>query len=294
LSLNPRSPLLWYSKALAHFAVGELKEDIESLEQASRCCSKALECSTHPIAQFWNDWGITLMKLSELTHDQSTLESALDKFERAFNSKEIGEILLNPDLILLYHYGCALDFLGDFTSSARDYERAVQVLSHVVRQDPTYAHARYNLAIALSHLGEASSDVESFHKSLEHFHVILNRDSEDGIAWNECGLALLNLAQLSEGDYDPEKTKFYYDQAEEKFVYSLSMGESIAAYHLACLYSLTRNFAASMHFIEKAQSANVLPPIDDLLHDEWLEGVRSTDDFRSFITLLSQRHEERM
>ena len=41
-----------------------------------------------------------------------------------------------------------------------------------------------------------------------------------------------------------------------------------------------------MHFLEKADVASALPPLDDLLQDEWLENLRGTPSFRNYISHL--------
>lgn len=293
LTLNSRHPFLWYGKALAYFAIGDLHNDEEMLEKACHACSKVMEYGGQTVSQFWADWGIALVKLAEISADQAYLESAIEKFEKALESKDLDYILNDDsDSGLLYHYGCAHDFLGDFTGNVQDYERAVLILTHVVKQDPQHPHAQYNLAVALIHLGEANNDVDCFVRAIEHFPALLQEDIEDEVAWNEWGLALLNLAHLTSEDFPPEKSAKYFDQSEEKLIHAIALGSTSAYYNLACLYSLRKNYAASMHFIEKAASANALPSMDDILHDEWLDGLRETPDFRYFISVQSQKNDQ--
>lgn len=291
LTLNPKHPLLWYGLSLAHFAIGDMKNDTALLEESVRFCSKAMECGGEIFSQFWNDWGVALLRLAEASYDQQILESAIEKFEQALGGKEISEMASDCDLEWLYNYACAYDFLGDFTEEAADHEKAIRILSHVIQQDSSYHNARYNLALALTHLGILTDDAESLHKASEQFGILLYEDLEDEAAWNDWGICLLNLARLMEEELTLSNHRAYYDQAEEKFSHAIALGYSEAFYNLACLYSLIGNLTAAMHYMERAEVAKILPPIDDILHDEWLEGLRETADFRNFITLLSNKQE---
>lgn len=292
LSLSPRHPLLWHGLALAYFAVGDMHDDVEMMENAVQSCAKVIEYGGDPFPQFWNDWGVALMKLGEMAQDQDAIELAIDRFGNACGEYK-GEIdLLTTDLEYLYNYGCAYDFLGDYTDDQHHYERAVYLLTHVLQRNPNHGNARYNLAIALTNLGETTEDMDHFHKSLELFQQLLSTHSEDENMWNDWGMTLLNVAQLSHDQMHPEVSQSLYHQAEEKMIHAIALGAQETFYNIACLYSLMNNNAAAMHFIERAEQADVLPPIDEVLSDDWLESVRSTTEFRNFITLLSHKQEQ--
>lgn len=291
LTLNSQHARLWYGLALAHYALAELQYNPKLCQESANFCAKVIECGGQAVPQFWNDWGVTLLKLAEMTHDQTNVELAIEKLEKAIGSKDVSD--LDPsqcDLEYVYNYGCAYDFLGDNTEDARDYEKAIQILSFVVKQDPSYTHARYNLALALSHLGELEEDIESFHKSLEQFQILLSQDAEDEAAWNDWGMTLLHLGQLLYDPIHPMHSLTYYEQAEEKFTHAIALGHASSFYNLACLYSLIGNNTAAMHYIERSEASGALPSIDDIMHDEWLIALREMPEFKSFIALLSNRH----
>lgn len=292
LTLNENDPMLWYGLSLSHFAIGELLSDIEMIEKSTHCFSRVMEQGGQIFPQFWNDWGVALMKLAEMTNDPKYVETAIEKFERAINQHAEDPNNQECDLEWLYNYGCALDFLGDFTEDACDYERAVQILSKVLEQDPSYAFARYNLALSLSHLGEHTDDVECFQKALYHFEVLLSSDHEDEMAWNDWGLTLMNYAQLVHDPLHPEQALHLYELAESKLMHSVALGCTQAFYNLACLHALTGHLTAAMHYIERAEVAGILPPVEDLLHDEWLKGIRDTQEFRNYISLLTNKYEK--
>lgn len=292
LSLNERHHLLWHGLALAHFALGEFNNDLQMLEKATRYCAKVMETGGKVFPQFWNDWGIALMKLTELTREQSYIEAAITKFERAINANDYENEKVGTDLEWLYNYGCAHAFLGEFSQETTHYERAIQVLSDVLQLDSNYTEARYNLALSLAHLGVLTDDIDHFHQSLEHFNILLTNDNEDEAMWNDWGLTLLNLADLIQDEMNPELSQNLFLQAEDKFKHAIALGGIEAFYNFSCLYSLQGNYSAAMHYFARAEQAEALPHIDDVMHDEWLEGLRQTTDFRNFISLRMTKHEK--
>lgn len=294
LTLNPHSPVLWHGCALAHFAIGDMCGDITMLETASSYCARVLEYSSGKLpAQFWNDWGVVYMKLAEVTNSQQHVECAIDKFETALNLRFPGEIRPTRDPEWWYNYGCALDFLGDYTEDARQYEKAINILTQVLEFDPNSPHVRYNLALTWLHLGELTEDADYFYKAVEHFQTLVHNHPEDEAGWNDYGLALIHLAQLTSDAAHPEKTRELYERSEKAFFHAVALGSTQAFYNLACLYSILENYAAAMHYIHRAEAMGVLPAVDDILYDEWLDGLRQTSDFRHFLAQLREAtHEE--
>lgn len=282
ISIKQTDSMLWYGLAVACFALGEMKDDIALIEQSIKYCSRAMEFGGQNLPQFWNDWGVSLMKLSEMTNDQKYVITAIEKFEQAIVHLPLNDI--DPEY--LYNYGCALDFLGDFTEDVACYEKAIKVLAKALDIDPSYTNARYNLALAYSHLGEATSDIEALQKACEHFQVLLDQDYEDEMSWNDWGLALITLAQLMEDTGIPHRSLAIYEQAESKLLHSVALGNVVSYYNLGCLQSLIGNYDTAFHYIEKADTAGALPCLEDLMHDEWLEGLRQTINFKNFISQI--------
>lgn len=292
LEANPSHPLLMHGMAQAYFALGDLRNDREALEKSIGYFGKVAELGGRLISQFLSDWGVALMKLGEMTSERSHIEQAAAKFEEAISNRVDELDGEEVELEWLYNYGCAMDFLGDFYDESSYYEKAVQVLSHVLKLDPEYMYARYNLALALSHLGELNSDVECFHHAIEQFHEVVLHDPEDEIAWNDYGLAFLNLATLTVDPVHLEKTQDFFDQAEVKLLHAAALGSMHAYYNLACLYALTNNPAPAIHYLEKAEQCDVLPPAEDVIHDEWLDGLRDQPAYRLVISRLLNKQDE--
>lgn len=286
LSLNDSHGAVYHGIGHAHYTIGEIKGDATIIENSLNYFSRAIELSNTPTPQCWNDWGVALMKLGEITNEKKHIETAVEKFEKAIGYKFNEASDRDVELEWLYNYGCAMDFLGDFHEEPMYYERAIQVLTHVLQIDPEYAFARYNLALSLSHLGELNSDVDCFQKAIEHFQILLEQDSEDEYAWNDWGLTLTHLAVLTYDETHPEFSKDYYEHAERKFLHAIALGNIHAFYNVACLYALTKNMPAAMHYLERADICNGLPPTEDVMHDEWLDNMRHHAPFRAFISHL--------
>lgn len=290
LAIKPDAPILWHGIAVSMVATAELKRDALMMLQGIQYLHKAIESGGAENPMLWNEWGAALMKLGELSNDRTHLEEALEKFEKAIQLQSGAPTdFTGVDTEILYNYGCAFDFLGDFTESETFYERAVQVLTHVVQADPDYVYARYNLALAWSHLGEVTTEVDCFAKAIENFQVVIAHEKEDDDCWNEWGVALIHLAQLMNDPCHPNVTEKLLEQAEAKLNHALTLGNGQAAYHLACLYSLIGHQESALHYLERADRSGSLPALDDLMHDEWLEGVRNSPGFRQFAANLERK-----
>ena len=284
LSLDNGLPSLWHGLSQAHFALGEIHGDFLMVEQAAYYCSRAVELASSS-AQYWNDWGVSLLKMGEITSLKQYILEAIEKFEQALHLR--GGIQRTTEVDWLYHYGCALDFLGDYEANSHFYERSIAILQRVLELDPSYSHAKYNLALAYAHLGEVMGENEPFHKAIEYFRQLIEEDGEDDLVWNDWGLALLNLSELTR-EGAPGETHLR-EEAENKLLQAASLGCAQAYYNLACLYALMNCHQSAMFFLEKADANGGLPPLDDILQDEWLESLRQTDMFRHFINQIKNK-----
>lgn len=286
ISLNREDPVLWHGIMMANCLLGDATSDKRAYKQATKHCMRVVDCGGHHNPFFWNDWGVILMKLGTMTHEKRYIEAALAKFEQAIRLKKQDSNSDNIEVEWLYNYGCALDFLGDYQEPSVNYEKAAQVLTRVLEINPNYHSAHFNLAMALAHLGELNDDAESFYRSFEHFATYSSYEGEDETVWCEWGVALLNFALLILDPLHPEEGISIFELAESKLIHALALGQLNASYHLACLYSLNGNYNASMNYLERASRTGVLTSLDELLHDDWLEGVRQTQLFHAFYNEL--------
>ncbi len=287
IELDSTDPLYWHSIAMTHLELFSDGEGNSEIDKCLRAFSRAVEFNPKGWPQLWNDWGVALMKLGEFTGDKHYIEAALVKFENMLKTTShsgYGEEDLNPEW--LYNYGCALDFLGEFYIDQDYYEKAIHMLTRALQIDPQYHNARFNLAVALTHLAEVVGDIDLFLKAEEQFINVLKENDEEEFSWNEWGVMCMHAADLIAEDCFPDKAKVWLEAAEPKLLQAVLLGSSIAIYNLACLYSLMGKLDQSLFYLEKAKTAGSLPPMETLIEDEWLDNIRETIEFREFLSRL--------
>ncbi len=293
LSLASKDPFLWYGMALAHYALGELKNDRLLIQKATRFCSYTIECGGGMTPQFWNDWGVALLKLGEMNDQIDYVASAIEKFEKAlsFQKNKVGKELF--DLEWAYHHGCALDLMGELSGDHTYFEKSIQVLKQVVQLAPEDKEARYNYALALYHLADALWEVEEYQRAIHQFEILSQNDPEDATIQVDFGVTLTSFALLIRDEHEFEKEKELFSLAEAHLVQGAALGNYQAFYHLAGLYSLNHLFDQSIHCLEKSLFFGCLPPKNEIFRDNWLQEVRQTTAFKQFLEKNHHRLEEK-
>lgn len=292
LRLKNDDPSLLYGMALAYYSIGELSEKVSLLEKSIHYFNYIAQNYTALPPQFLNDWGIALMRYGEMTNNVTFIEAAAEKFDCAVGFRLEEYIRVEGvEVEWLYNFGCAMDFLGDFYGEAIYYERAVQLLSHVVYLEPNYAFARYNLALALFDLGDLVDDAECFYKAIDLFQELIQKDDEDEFVWNDYGEVLLHLAVLMQDPIHPTESLKYFEQAENTFLQAITLGNVRSFYNLACVYALTDNPSAAIHYLERAEQCNAILSAEDVIHDEWLDNLRNHPSYRLLISRLLNKKE---
>ncbi|MGM0439769.1 MAG: tetratricopeptide repeat protein [Chlamydiota bacterium] len=287
LKLEDNSPLQWYGNALAYLAIAEMNRDIELLYKADHCFKQAYSIGeTYP--GFWNNWGVVLICMAEFSDDKSSLAEAVEKFEHLLNNYPEER----QEAEWFYNYGCTLDFLGEHTGDEEYFNLAVQHLTRAIVLDPDNNEACYNLALALSHLGVASGELEHLYRSIEFFQSVINSEEEDDMAWNEWGMALLCLSQMVSDPACPESHHKFQTEAEEKFMRAASLGNLSALYNLATLYSLAEKYEEAIYYLERSYEQGGLPKIEEILTDSWLEGLKTRPRFREFLDYVQRDREQ--
>ncbi|MCC5831752.1 MAG: sel1 repeat family protein [Chlamydiales bacterium] len=269
---------IWHGLFQTYLSWGLYEDDASLVHKGVEAITRL--CQLRPYSPIHlNEWGICLLQLKQLEQDldrqQALVEEAILRFKQAYDLQEDPETL--------YHWGCALDHLGDLSGDEEDYEKAIELLSRAHEANSQEAHVRYHLALALSHLGELTGNAESLFQSVELFEPLAETDVEDSTLWSDLGYALLNLSELVSDPIHPEKGEGLRREAEKRLLHAAEKGNGDANYHLACLYSLAGLVEASIHYLKRAESADALPPEGDLVHDEWLANVRETDLFKEFV-----------
>jgi len=272
-----------YGIGMSYLLMGEMEHDVVLLGKASQYFKRA-EVSGEVPSHFWNDWGVALMRQGELFHDRKYFEDAVSKFEVIIEGSPTG--IVDPEW--LYNYGCALDSLGEFSGDEEHYERAIQVLTQVLVIDSTHYDACYNLAVALTHLGEIVYELDYYYKAIELYNVVVSEDDEDDMAWNEWGMALLSVSQMIKDPAQPQASRGFRDDAEAKLLNAVSLGNIPALYNIAALYSLDGNYDAAIYYLERSFTNGGLPPVEEMLQDEWFDGLNDTTVFLEFLRSLPE------
>lgn len=272
-----------FSLGQAKTYLGILQSDIEQLREALLLYYFASKSELGKLCHFWNDWGLALLAIADLSHNIKYVEEAAEKFGRAILMQDV----VHPDWLL--NYGGVLDLLGDLTDDETQYERAISVLSTCLSLDPVSPSAHMQLGLAYMHLGEASHDEEHFYKALEHFEWLVKEDPEDEFAHHEIALACLHIVEKAD---DADRAYLLYTTHMHLHAAAL-LGNTHAYYTLACLYSLKENEERALDCLEKAIQYDALPPVEDIAQDKWLDFIKDTEHFRELISHLERLEKKR-
>jgi len=270
----------WHAVAASYTAIGQMEADLDAFEKAVRFHAKAI--SLHSSSDYLFDYAFALLNLGELKDDQKLLEESVAKFEQALNIQK-NALYIHPDW--LFHYATALDLLGDYYEDETYYARSIEILSHVLMIDPDFPGIHHRLALAFSHLGELMSEIDHFYRAVHHFRLAAKHEEENDQIILDWGVCMINLAQHT---HDAGESEQLYRDAEHKLTQSAKLGNLQAYYHLGCLYSILGSYDQAMRFIEKSHESKSLPPIDEVMEDEWLDGLRATSCFQDFLSHFSK------
>ncbi len=282
---EPTHAKLLYYLAQAHAYHGILENDKLSFEDALALYFLTSRTELGRYSYVWNEWGMTLIALSDLDKRTKYLEEASEKFGAAILLQDA----VHP--LWLLHYGAVLDILGDLLEDETYYERSIQVLSTCLSLDPASVDTHLQLGLAYLHLAEVTQDEESFLHALDHFEWLLTDDPEDEIAWHERGLVCIHLADNLTA-YSQREKEEYYTKAEHSLMQAARLGNTHSYYTLACLYSIQQRVEEALFYFEKAVKISDLPPYRDILQDSWLEVISSTDHFQTLIRQLAHESDE--
>jgi tetratricopeptide (TPR) repeat protein len=139
-------------------------------------------------------------------------------------------------------------------------------------------------------LGHHTSESEFYKRAISFYRLALRQDEENDQIWLDWGLCLIHLAHHT---LDVDFMNQLYGDAEQKISRAGQLGNGSAYYCLACLYSILGRTNEAMEFIGKSLTARALPPIDEMLDDEWLDNLRDTDSFAQFLNALEAKLQAR-
>ncbi len=285
LSIDRSSDSLWHAIANTYMKVGILEDNLDSILQSLKFYEKALAIA--PSGPRNIDYAKALSKIGEMTHDQKWLEQALHQFETALSTQK-NAVYLHPEW--LFSYASTLDMLGDFHDDEKFYTRAIELFSHVLMVNPDYPGVHHRLAQTLCHLGELASEVDYFYRAIHHLRLALRNDEDNDHMILDWGITLINISQHTPILTDVPQL---LETAEQKLTRAAKLGNIQAYYHLACLCSLLNEYDQALHFLQKAEHFQALPPVEELLNDDWLDNFRASSQFEEFVAKRPYLQEER-
>lgn len=285
----PNCPGLVSSLAHALVALGDLTSSPYHYDLAIRAFENDQSNAKKYSCSDYNEWGIAWLKMAEFTMKGEHAAASVEKFEQAITIGLETMTFNELDPAIIYNYGASIDFLGDFHNDVTYYDKAAQMLAHVVAVDETHPFAKYNLALALFHRGELAHDLDSIHKAMEILEELVHADPEDDVLWGQYGMILMTLAEISSAHESNDTSAAMFADAESKLKRAIAYGSTVAHYNIACLYSLTSNKPGAMRHLEIAEKQNALPLVDEILEEEWLDSLHDMPEFRA---LIARQYEE--
>lgn len=278
LSLDRTHATVWYNIGDIYGKIGSLENDVEAFEKALHFYSKGLFYPSY--RHHYYKYARILSQLGELKKDRLLLEQAATIFENILTAQQPKG---GQQKLWLLHYATTLTALGNIEEETCFYQKALEILSQICIMDPEFSSLHYQLALVYNHLGDCHGEIDYFYKAFYHYHLAIKQDPENDEIILDWGVTLIHNAQHAPTKAIEEQS---YLEAEKKFIEAAKLGNGQAFYQLACLYSLIGNYAQALYFLEKAHLHQSLPPIEEILEDEWLEGIRLTPSFQEFLFYL--------
>jgi tetratricopeptide (TPR) repeat protein len=286
LSIDRTNAEIWHALALAHKHAADLTDEEVMIERAARFFAKAMDLKPH-CPSLTYDTASAFLHYSETFDDLSALEYAIALFESLFQTHQL-VLLHHPEW--LFEYASAIEWLGDYTGEEKDFLRSIDLFSHVLLINPDHPNTHFRMAENYAQLGHLTGESESYKKAIHSFRLASRQDEENPLIWLSWSLSLIHLANRT---IEPRLKEQLYLDAEQKIFRAGRLGHPTSYYHLASLYSLLGRTPEAMALIQKGLATRSLPPLEDMLADEWLEPLRSTSEFTEFMNALEAKLEAR-
>lgn len=286
LSMDRTCAEYWHTLGLVHKWYGDLLQADDLLERTNRFLARAMDLKpSYPALLF--DAACGLLHFSEAVDDLPALEKAISYFESLLqNYKEA--ILYHPEW--LYEYARAIEWLGDFSGDEAHFSRAIEIFSHILLIDPDFSRIHCHIAHCYIEIGHITCEAEFYKRAIPFFRLAIRQEEENDSLWLDWGICLIHLAHHT---LDVDFMNQLYADAEQKISRSGTLGHPAAYYHLACLYSILGRTDEAMTFIHKSLAARALPPIEEMLEDQWLDNLRATDAYTQFLNALETKLQAR-
>ncbi len=177
---------------------------------------------------------------------------------------------------------------SDAAKAEQLYKGAYQGFASVIADNLIACEALYHWGFALLHEArtqESQQAIEIYEDAISKFSFCLLMSPNYLGAAIDGGVAFMELASISSEAAKPE----LYDLAEDFFEKACGIQKGSAAYNLACVYALRGDEDACLAALQTAKDFGSLPDEQNVLQDEDMRGVVSTQWFKDFIEELRSK-----
>ncbi|MGH2612997.1 MAG: TPR end-of-group domain-containing protein [Rhabdochlamydiaceae bacterium] len=280
ISIDRTQLTCWTWMGMTYAKIYECIDDMGSLEKALYFYNKALQIKNNP--HFYYEIATLLIQLGEVNSNSESIDQAIHYLEyllQAYTSIAFE----HPEWF--YQYGLALNIQGDIKDDPSLHRKALEAFVNVLMFNPSHPKIHHRIGIVYRHLGELLGEIDYFYRSLHHFTLASRHQQEDEALLIDWGLTWIHLAQSATDSLMEENS---FREAEQKLMQAARLGSQLVYYQLACLYSEQGSLDLSIAYLHKSHAAKNLPPIEEIMDDDWLEEVRLSPRFQEFLALLNK------
>ncbi len=271
----------WVWMGATYAQVYEYTEDFSALEKAVYFYSKAHQIKNDPYLYY--EMAALLTQWAETGRSATHVDQALHYLEYLLHNYK-STAFEHPEWF--YYYGVALDLQGELKDDPTLHHKALDAMLNVLMLNPAYPQLHHRIGMIYCHLGDALEDTDYLSRSLHHYKLASQSQPENEMLLFDWGLTWMHLAQLSTQRAMEENC---FREAEQKLIQCARLGNQTVYYQLACLYSLMGSYDQSVAYLHKSFASHNLPPLEEMMEDEWLEGVRLSPSFQEFLALLQKK-----
>ncbi len=238
-----------------------------------------------------------LYNLGNVLSNQAKLKTGAEA-DRLFTqacTKYEAALKIKPDKHeALYNYGNVLSRQAKLKTGAeadRLLTQACIKYEAVLKIKPDYEVALHNLGHALSNQAKLKTGAEAdrlFAQACTKYEAVLKIKPDDHQTLNNWGIALMDQSKLKT-ENDARKL---YVLAREKLENAEMISPGCAAYNLACLTSLMREYENCEKWLNKSYELSKLPTHDHIMNDSDLDNVRNQEWFKEFVKKISKTSEK--
>ncbi|MCB1181119.1 MAG: hypothetical protein KDK55_03745 [Chlamydiia bacterium] len=282
--------IAWEGIYLAYLAWGEKEKNPYFIQKAIGAILRVIELRKES-PHYLKEAGFAYLKLRKI-YEQKGIPREKEALHRAIHYLQSAISLFQGERVPIewvFYLGEAYDFMGYLTKDEHLLRKGVNILENVTIYTPDFSKGLAAHALALSHLGELTENIDTLYHSLALFEAVLAKDHEDDAMWSSTGYTRFVLAKLVADPQHPEKREEHLAFAERDLAKGAQLGNGRANYYLACLYSLSGHLESSIDHLYRAGRRGALPSMERLMEDRWLEKVRQTSLFEDFLADLGER-----